>query len=231
MSRRTSTSSGRSSHSLLTGSPLVSGSPPLPPVASPRQGAGRRPRRAVPPGDLRGGPRPRLRLGDDPRLLLDGVGFSPWVGAPVLALAGGELVDPIAEVLPAGGMAHPAHGPGEAPSVREAVVHGGPPHLQGELGLPLPLRGPDLPVPQIVLVPGPGRMPRRVAELGNGVCRAQVELDVGLDCQLALLRAVHAVLRVTFSWSRITTAVPCVVKLARPNKVLVGYPSSANVSA
>lgn len=51
-------------------------------------------------------------------------------------------------------------------------------------------------------------MPRRVAELGNGVCRAQVELDVGLDCQLALLCAVHAVLCVTFSWSRFTTAVP-----------------------
>lgn len=51
-------------------------------------------------------------------------------------------------------------------------------------------------------------MPRRVAELGNGVCRAQVELDVGLDCQLALLCVVDAVLRAAFSWSRITTAVP-----------------------
>ena len=40
---------------------------------------------------------------------------------------------------------------------------------------------------QIVLVSGPGRTPRRVAELGNGVCRAQVELDVVLDCRLALL--------------------------------------------
>lgn len=129
---------------------------------------------------------------------------------PVLALAGGGLVDPIAKALPAGGMAHPAHGPGEALSVREVVVHGSLPHLQGRLGLPLPLRRPDLPMLQIVLVPGPERMPRRVAELGNGVCRARVELDVGLDCQLALLCAVHAVLRATFSWSRITTAVPIV---------------------
>lgn len=51
-------------------------------------------------------------------------------------------------------------------------------------------------------------MPRRTAGLGNGVCRAQIELDAGLDCQLALLCTVHAVLRAAFSWSRITTAVP-----------------------
>lgn len=95
--------------------------------------------------------------------------------------------------------------------MREVVVHGSLPHPQGELGLPLPLRGPDIPVLQIVLVPGPERLPCWVAELGNGVCHAQVELDVGLDCQLALLCAVHAVLRVTFSWSRITTAVPYLV--------------------
>ena len=130
------------------------------------------------------------------------------VRPPAFPLPGGELVDPIAEALPTGGMAHPAHDPGEAPPMCEVAVHGGPPHLQGGLGLPLPLRGPDLPVLQIVPVPGPERLPRRVAELGNGVCRAQVELDVGLGCQLALPCAVHAVLRVTFSWSRITTAVP-----------------------
>ena len=130
--------------------------------------------------------------------------------APALALAGGELADPIAEALPAGGMAHPAHGPGEALPTREVVVHGSLSHPQGGLGLPLPLREPDLPMLQAVLVPGPERMPRRVAELGNGVCRARVELDVGPDCQLALLCVVHAVLRTTFSWSRITTAVPIV---------------------
>lgn len=92
--------------------------------------------------------------------------------------------------------------------MREAAVHGSLPHLQGELGLPLPLRGPDPPVLQAVLAPGPERMPRRVAELGNGARRAQVELDAGLDCQPALICAVHAVLCATFSWSRITTALP-----------------------
>lgn len=105
-------------------------------------------------------------------------------------------------------MAHPANGPGEALSVRETAVHGNLPRLHGEPGLPLPLRGPELPILQIVLVPSPERMPRRAAKLGNGACRARVELDVGLDCQPALLCAVHAVLRATFSWSRITTAVP-----------------------
>lgn len=85
-------------------------------------------------GDLRGGPRPRLQLGDDLHLPLDGDRFSPWVGAPVLALAGGELTDPIAEALPAGGIAHPAHGPGEALPMREVAVHGSMPHLQASLG-------------------------------------------------------------------------------------------------
>jgi putative transposase len=61
--------------------------------------------------------------------------------SPCTSFARGELVDPIAEVLPAGVIAHLAHGPGEPPSVREVVVHGSPPHLQGEPGLPLPLRG------------------------------------------------------------------------------------------
>ena len=135
-------------------------------------------------------------------------GSSFRVRPPVFPLPGGEPVDPIAEALPAGGVAHPAHSPGEALPVREAAAHGSLPHLQGGLGLPLPLRGPDLPMLRIVLVSGPERMPRRVAELGNGACRAQVELDAGLDCQLALLCAVHAVLRATLSWSRITTAVP-----------------------
>ena len=104
-------------------------------------------------------------------------------------------------------MAHPAHGLGEAPSVRETAVHGSLPHLQGELGLPLPLRGPDLPMLQIVLVPGPERMPRRAARLGNGVCRAQVELDVGLDCQCAALCCTCGP-PCNLSWSRFTTAAP-----------------------
>ncbi len=46
-------------------------------------------------------------------------------------------------------------------------------------------------------------IPRR-----SWICHARVELDVGLDCQLALLCAVHAVLRATLSWSRVTIAFP-----------------------
>ena len=76
--------------------------------------------------------------------------------------------------------------------MREVVVHGSLPHLQGELGLPLPLRGPDLPMLQIVLVPGPERMPRRVPQLRNRVCVAMIESDEGLDCDPSLFGAEHA---------------------------------------
>ena len=194
--------------SLARGNAFLLGVPGIIAHCLPTPYAGRRARRAVPGGDLRGGSVAGPELGHRLYPLPGRDRTRLRVRPPAFPLPGGELVDPIAEVLPAGGIAHLAHGPGEALSVREVVAHGSPPHPQGEPGLPLPLRGSDLPMPQIVPVPGPGRMPRRVAELGNGVRRAQVELGVGLDCQLALLCAVHAVLRVTYSWSRITTAVP-----------------------
>lgn len=76
--------------------------------------------------------------------------------------------------------------------MREVVVHGSLPHLQGELGLPLPLRGPDLPMLQIVLAPGPERMPRRVPQLRNRVCIAMIESDEGLDRNFTLFGAEHA---------------------------------------
>ena len=56
--------------------------------------------------------------------------------------------------------------------------------------------------------PAVQRVPVGVAQLGYRVGVAVAELDAGLDCQLALLCAVHAVLRAAFSRSRITTAVP-----------------------
>lgn len=143
-------------------------------------------------GDLRSGSAAGLELGHRLHLLRERDRARFRARPPVLALPGGELVDPAAEALPAGGIAHPAHGPGEALSVREAIVHGGPPHLQGELGLPPPLRGPDLPMPQIVLVPGPERMPRRVPRLRNRVCMAMIESDEGLDCNPSLFGAEHA---------------------------------------
>ena len=73
---------------------------------------------------------------------------------------------------------------------------------------PAAASGPGLPMLQIVLVPGPERMPRRVPQLRNRVCIAMIESDEGLDCQPALLCTVQAALRAAFSWSRITTAVP-----------------------
>ena len=107
----------------------------------PSPGVGRRPRHAVLLGDLRGRPRPRLQLGDDLHLLLDGNRVPLRVRAPASPLPGDGPAGPIAEVLPAGGIAQPVHGPGKALSVREAAVHGSLPHLQGEPRLPLPLLG------------------------------------------------------------------------------------------
>lgn len=128
---------------------------------------------------------------------------------------GGKLVDPAAEALPAGGIAHPAHGPGEALSVCEVVVHGSLPHLQGELGLPLPLRGPDLPMLQIVLVPGPERMPRRVPQLRNRVCVAMIESDEGLDCDPSLFGAEHAASFLSRFLVQVHHRSPFVAKVAR----------------
>lgn len=126
----------------------------------------------------------------------------------VRSLPGGGPVGPIAEALPAGGMARPAYGPGGAPPVREAAAHGSLPRLQGGPGLPLPLRGPGLPMPRTVLVPGPGRMPRRAAGLGDGVRRARVGLGAGPGCRLALPRSVRAAPRAASSRSRVTAAAP-----------------------
>lgn len=158
----------------------------------PSPGVGRRPRHAVLLGDLRSGSAAGLELGHRLYLLRERDRTRFRARPPVLPLPGGKLVDPVAEVLPAGGIAHPAHGPGEALSVREVVVHGSLPHLQGELGLPLPLRGPDLPMLQIVLVPGPERMPRRVPQLRNRVCVTMIESDEGLDRNPSLFGAEHA---------------------------------------
>lgn len=57
---------------------------------------------------------------------------------------------------------------------------------------PAAASGPDLPMLQIVLVPGPERMPRRVPQLRNRVCVAMIESDEGLDCNPSLFGAEHA---------------------------------------
>ncbi len=93
-------------------------------------------------------------------------------------------------------------------TVREAAAHGRLPRLQGGPGLPLPLRSPGLPMPRTALVPGPERMPRRAAGLGNGVRRARVGLGAGPGCRLALPRAVRAAPRAASSRSRVTAAAP-----------------------
>lgn len=174
------------------GDALLSGVPAIIAHHLPSPDVGRRPRHAVLLGDLRSGSAAGPGLGHRPYLLRERDRTRFRARPPVFPLPGGELVDPAAEALPAGGIAHPAHGPGEALSVREVVVHGGPPHLKGELGLPPPLRGPDLPMLQIVLVPGPERMPRRVPQLRNSACMAMIESDEGLDRDPSLFGAEHA---------------------------------------
>ena len=156
---------------------------------------------------MRGGPRPRLQRGDDLHLPLDGNGVPLRVRAPVLALAGGELVDPAAQRVAALRVAERAHRPAQALAVAETMLGRLSLLAIGEPGLSNHLAHGDFSGLPAFPPPVAQAGSRRVPQLRNRVGAAVAESDEGPDCQPALLCAVHAVLRAAYSWSRITTAV------------------------
>lgn len=176
-------------------------------LPSPR--VGRRPRHAVPRGDLRGRAGLRLQLCDDPDSLLDGDGVPLGVRAALLPLAGRQLVDPLAQRHAALRIAERPHRPGQALAVLQVVARGGPGLPVGVHRLAMAvLADGDLAGRLVLLPPHSQGVPVGKAQRGDGVGDAVVEFNVSLYGELPLLLAVHAASFLAPFWSRIPAAVP-----------------------
>ena len=172
------------------GSPFLFGRPSIMPQDLPppgvRGGAGY----AVPVGDLGGAAAPGLELRHGLHLRLDRQNALLGIGPAAPALAGRELVDPVAERL-AARVSHGPCRPGEASPMLEVVIDRAPLLLVGILRLAtLPFQEPvaaDLVFPP----PVAERVAGGVAELRYGVGRAAAEPGERLDGLHSLLCAVH----------------------------------------
>ena len=169
---------------------------------------GCRSRHAVSLGYLRGGPVPRPGPGDDPHLPLEGNRLPPGPRTSVPSPSRRELVDPLAELLAALGVAKGPRRPCQALAVLEVVLDGSPPRLGGVLRVRGKPACGHLAGPLVLVPPCSQRGPRRVPELGDGISIAMVEFDEGPCREPSPLLAVHVVFLPVPSRSKIPTAVP-----------------------